>query len=130
MSPLPVVSGALLQCSMGMAPAAMTVLPTSKMMIEGRPAARVTDTVPGLNIAPFGMCRSPANPAVVAATAAALGVLTPMPCWPVPVGPWISPVIRTVGGGIPLLATGGTCICAYAGVIGVQMPGALKTQAN
>jgi hypothetical protein len=129
-SPLPVVSGALLQCAMGTAPTPMNVLPAGRVMIEGRPAARITDNVPGVNITPFGLCRSPANPSVAAATAAALGVLIPMPCWPVPAGPWISPVIRTSAGGIPLLAAGGTCICAFGGVITVQMPGAVRTQAN
>jgi hypothetical protein len=108
----------------------MNVLPAGRVMIEGRPAARITDNVPGVNITPFGLCRSPANPSVAAATAAALGVLIPMPCWPVPAGPWISPVIRTSAGGIPLLAAGGTCICAFGGVITVQMPGAVRTQAN
>jgi len=129
-SPLPVVAGALLQCAMGTVPTPMNVLPLARVMVEGRPVARITDTVPGLNIVPFGLCRSPANPVVAAATAAALGVLVPMPCFPVPAGPWISPVTRTVAGGLPLLAAGGTCMCAYGGAITVQMPGAVRSQAN
>jgi hypothetical protein len=129
-SPLPVVSGALLQCSMGTTPTPMTVLPTARVLVEGRPAARITDNVPGLNLLPFGLCSSPANPVVAAATVAALGVLTPMPCWPVPAGPWISPVTRTAAGGIPLLAAGSTCVCVYGGVITVQLPGALRSQAT
>ncbi|GLY29472.1 DUF4280 domain-containing protein [Kineosporia sp. NBRC 101731] len=130
MSPLPVVSGALLQCSMGTVPTPLTVLPTARVIVESRPVARVTDNVPGLNITPFGLCRSPANPAVAIATAAALGVLTPMPCWPVPAGPWISPATRSVAGGIPFLASGGTCLCAYGGVISIQMPGSLRSQVS
>lgn len=130
MSPLPVVAGALLQCAMGTVPTPMTVLPIARVMVEGRPVARITDTVPGLNIVPFGLCRSPANPMVAAATAAALGVLTPMPCWPVPVGTWISPAPRTVVGGVPVLASGGTCVCAYGGTMSVQMPGALRSQVS
>jgi hypothetical protein len=113
---------------MGMAPTPLNVLPLARTMVEGRPVARITDNVPGLNIVPFGLCRSPANPVVAAATAAALGVLVPMPCWPVPAGPWISPAPKTIVGGLPVLASGATCVCAYGGVISVQMPGALRTQ--
>ena len=39
------------------------------------PAANIMDHVPMVNIMPFGMCITPSNPAVAAATAAALGVL-------------------------------------------------------
>ncbi|MBT0768220.1 DUF4280 domain-containing protein [Kineosporia sp. J2-2] len=130
MSPLPVVNGALLQCSMGTVPSALGVLPLSRVTIEGQPAARITDVVPGVNIKPFGLCRSLLNPAVAAATTAALGVLTPMPCLPVPTGPWISPVARTVAGGLPLLGSGSTCLCAFAGVIAVRLPGTLRSQVS
>ncbi|MGL4604236.1 MAG: hypothetical protein ACRCU9_08815 [Iodobacter sp.] len=39
-----------------------------------------------LNIMPIGTCMSPATPMVAAATAAAMGVLTPMPCIPMAAG--------------------------------------------
>jgi hypothetical protein len=115
---------------MGTAPAPLTVLPASMVLVEGRPVARITDNVPMLNLMPFGMCQSPANPMVAAATAAALGVLTPMPCLPMPTGPWISPVMKTVAGGLAVLGSGGTCPCAYGGVISIQLPGALRSTAN
>ena len=127
MSPLPVVAGAILKCAMGTAPSALVVLPTAKVLVESRPVARVTDNIPFLNLLPFGMCQSPANPMVLAATVAALGVLTPMPCLPVPVGPWNSPVKKTTVGGVAVLGSGGTCMCAYGGSISIQMPGAMRS---
>ncbi|RKG64195.1 DUF4280 domain-containing protein, partial [Corallococcus exercitus] len=71
-----VVMGAMLQCSFGVAPSSLMVLPANRVMAT-TPAANIMDNKPLLNILPFGMCNSLANPMVAAATAAALGVLTP-----------------------------------------------------
>ena len=81
-------SGAMMQCSFGVAPATLTVLPVGRVATGNMPDANIMDHVPMANIAPFGMCMSPANPMVAAATAAALGVLTPMPCIPNTTSPW------------------------------------------
>ena len=67
-----VAAGANLQCSFGVAPGVLTVLPVNRVM-TGAPAANIMDHIPMVNIAPFGMCNCPANPMVAAATAAALG---------------------------------------------------------
>ncbi len=80
--------GAMLQCSFGAAPSSMVVLPANRTTAGGVPAATIMDNVPLLNIMPFGVCSSLANPTVAAATAAALGVLTPMPCIPATATPW------------------------------------------
>jgi uncharacterized Zn-binding protein involved in type VI secretion len=127
MSPPNVVSTAMLACSFGLAPSTLNVMPTSRVMIEGKPAATVADMIPGANIPPFGMCNSLANPTVASATAAALGVLTPMPCVPVPTGPWIPVATRTIIGGKPALTSPSTCMCAWGGVITVTMPGSMRT---
>ena len=82
-------NGALLQCTFGAAPKPITVLPVNKTMAVGPPAANIMDNKPMVNVGPFGMCMSPTNPAVAAATTAALGVLTPMPCLPVIPAPWV-----------------------------------------
>lgn len=77
-----VCTGALLQCSFGIAHGTLNVLPTSRTLVGSMPMANIMDNKPFVNILPFAMCNSIANPTVAAATAAALGVLTPMPCIP------------------------------------------------
>ncbi len=59
-----VCMGALLQCSFGVAPSSLVVLPVNKMLTSFVPAANIMDHKPMVNIMPFGMCSSPANPAV------------------------------------------------------------------
>lgn len=121
--------GALLQCSFGLAPATLSPLPTSRVTIEGRPAASIKDCAPIVNIPPFGMCSSLANPTVAAATSAALGVLTPMPCVPATT-PWKPGAARTTVGGMPALTAGSTCNCAWGGVITLINPGTVRTQSS
>ena len=116
-------------CTFGVAPATLNVI-APRPLIEGKPAAVITDIAPMTNVAPFGMCITPSNPVVAAATAAALGVLTPMPCIPVIPAPWTPQAPMTLIGGIPALVAGSTCNCAYGGVITVTLPGSLKTMAG
>src|SRR5690242_4837695 len=94
-----VIATAMLQCSFGAAPSTLSVLPAARVMVQGRPAASIADMVPMVNVPPFGMCNSLANPTVAAATSAALGVLTPMPCTPVITGPWAPGAACTLIGG-------------------------------
>lgn len=124
-----VVAGAMLTCTFGVAPATLVPKGTAMVMIEGRPAATITDMVPGANIPPFAMCNSLSNPTVAAATAAALGVLTPMPCVPV-TGPWTPGATKTMIGKLPALVAGSMCNCAWGGVIQITNPGATKTISN
>ena len=115
-------------CSFGSGPAVLNVLPVRRTMVAGMPAATTFDHQPFVNIPTFGMCTSLANPTVVAATAAALGVLTPMPCAPATASPWIpgSPTV-TVGAQTALSNTS-QCLCSYGGVITVMLPGQFTTQ--
>ena len=57
-----------MMCSFGAAPSALSVLPANKTMI-GAPAANIMDNKPMVNIPPFGVCISLANPMVASATA-------------------------------------------------------------
>ena len=107
--------GSLLKCSQGIAPTPLVVLvPT--VMGQGPQAANIMDCVPMANIPTFGMCQSPANPMVIAATAAALGVLTPMPCIPVTT-PWTPGSPTVLVRNFPALDASSKCMCAYAGEI-------------
>lgn len=121
-----VVAGAMLQCSFGVAPCSLQVLPTNQVNIEGRPAATIGCCEIENVAATFAMCTTLSNPEVAAATTAALGVLTPQPCVPV-LSPWI-PSTTTLIGGEPALVAGSTCMCGYGGVIEILFPGATRTE--
>lgn len=123
-----VVQGALMTCTMGLGPPApLAVTPRPPMLqAGGLPAATIADAVPMVNIPSFGMCNSPANPAVIAATSAALGVHTPAPCVPVPAGGWIPGSSRVTVGGVPALTSTSTCQCAWQGTISFTQPGQVK----
>lgn len=117
--------GAMLLCSFGMAPTTLQVLPEKRVMVEGTPAATIMDSEI-VNVPTFGMCSSLANPEVASATAAALGVLTPMPCVPV-LTPWTPGSPTTLIGKQPALAEGSQCQCAYGGVVQITFPGTTRT---
>lgn len=117
-----VAISANLQCSFGVAPSVLTVLPVNRTMTGG-PAANIMDHVPMLNILPFGMCNCPANPMVAAATAAALGVLTPMPCIPMTTAPWMPGAPTVMVGGMPSLQNSSKLMCQWGGVIQILAPG-------
>lgn len=116
-----VCMGAMLECSFGMTPSALLV---ERTVLTTTPAANILDNVPFKNILPFGMCSSLANPTVAAATAAALGVLTPMPCIPVTVeSPWIPGVPNVLIEGVPAVDVNCKLMCLWAGIIQVVQPG-------
>jgi hypothetical protein len=117
-----VCAGANLQCSFGVAPSPLTVLPVNKVM-TGTPAANIMDHAPLVNVMPFGMCNSPSNPMVAAATAAALGVLTPMPCIPATAAPWMPGAATVMLGNMPALNSDSKLMCNWGGVIQVVVPG-------
>lgn len=125
--PQATVMTAQLQCTMGAAPSVLQVLPTNRVQCGKQVAANIMDHAPMVNILPFGVCISPANPAVAAATAAAMGVLTPMPCIPNTPAPWIPGSPTVLVGGMPMLDNASTCMCMWAGVISIVMPGQLTT---
>ncbi len=122
-----VCMGATLQCSFGAAPSSLVVLPANRVL-TGTPAANIMDNIPIVNIPPFGMCSSIANPTVASATAAALGVLTPMPCVPVIPAPWAPGSPAVLLANMPTLNNSSKLMCAWAGVIQVVNPGQTTVQ--
>lgn len=122
-----VVTGAQLMCPFGTAPGNFSATTKPTVKAQGKPAGTIKDTAAMMNIAPFGMCTSLANPQVAAATAAALGVLTPQPCMPTAAGTWTPVSPKVLIGGVPCLATGAVCVCANGmGTIQITNPGQAK----
>jgi hypothetical protein len=122
-----VCSGATLQCSFGVAPSMLNVLPVNRTLVSSMPAANLMDHIPLVNILPFGMCQSLVNPMVAAATAAALGVLVPMPCIPATAAPWIPGGAPTMLlGPMPSLDANSILMCTWAGVIKIVYPGQVQ----
>ncbi len=112
-----------MQCSFGMAPSSLVVLPTNRVVTQQVPDANIMDHVPLVNIMPFGACMSLANPTVAAATSAALGVLTPMPCIPNTPMPWVTGGPTVLLGNFPTLDNVSKLMCVWGGVIQFTTPG-------
>jgi hypothetical protein len=121
--PLQVCNGAMMSCSFGMAPSALVVLPVNRVKTDMMPDANIMDHIPMTNIMPFGMCQTPSNPVVAAATAAAMGVLTPMPCIPVTPSPWTLGAATVNLGFQPSLDNISTLMCVWGGVIAFEDAG-------
>ncbi len=124
-----VASGATTRCTLGVTPGTLNALPGG-IASGATPLATVTDCAPFANITPFGVCLSLLNPAVASATTAALGVLTPMPCTPVIVGPWQPGSPTLLIQGRPALTNVSTCQCAYGGLISIVSPGQFTVTAR
>src|SRR5215469_9674593 len=114
--------GSMLQCSFGAAPSSLVVLPANQVLTS-TPDANIMDNKPLVNILPFGMCSSIANPTVASATAAALGVLTPMPCVPAIPAPWVPGAPTVLIGNMPALDNSSKLMCMWGGVIQIVSPG-------
>jgi hypothetical protein len=116
---LQVSTGAEVECTFGDAPGVFSA--SSENVAATTPSGVITD-VEEENITPFGMCSAPTNPEVAAATAAAFGTLTPVPCVPV-LTPWTPGAVGVTINGIAALDDECECMCAWAGVITVSDPG-------
>ncbi|MCV2355949.1 DUF4280 domain-containing protein [Paucibacter sp. B2R-40] len=120
--PIHTCTGAQMMCTMGLAPSVFNATPKN-VITSFMPAGNIMDNKPIMNIPPFGMCQSPSNPTVAAATAAALGVLTPMPCVPMTVAPWAPGSSTLLVAGSPALNNTSSLACNWGGVIKIANPG-------
>lgn len=122
-----VASTAQCQCSFGNIPVALISISALNILVENKPAAVIMDNKL-VNIPSFGMCSSLANPTVASATTAALGVLTPMPCVPMILAPWVPGQPKVLIKNKPALTGTSKCVCSYGGVITITNPGTTKVQ--
>ena len=125
---LKVVNGAQLACAFGTSPSSFVVLPANQVLAENQPAATIMDYIPMTNIMPFGMCNTPSNPQVAAATSAALGVLTPQPCLPATASPWTPGAISVKIANLVALDSVSMCSCMWGGQITITDPGETSVQ--
>ncbi|MBR3570310.1 MAG: DUF4280 domain-containing protein [Oscillibacter sp.] len=119
----PVVQTSVCMCTFGMAPCPLMVSSQQTVMVNNMLQATIMDN----KFPTFGMCTSLANPTVSAATAAAMGVLTPMPCVPAIVAPWVPGAPTVLVGGKPLLNNTSKLMCNWGGVIQVNLSPAFTT---
>lgn len=118
-----VCSGATLKCTFGDRNAKLTVYPDRTVFLTGQPMANITDHTSLYNIFPFGKCHTTKFPATGAATAAAHGRLTPMPCVPGTMSNWINGKDDYIIKDAPALLKSSYCRCCYGGVITITDDG-------
>lgn len=122
-----VCSGATMRCTMGTSQARLTVLPIRTVFLTGKPQANISDHISFVNLGAFGRCRSLGFPATAAATAAAHGKLTPMPCMHNTPFPWMGGKNDYIVKGDPALLKSSTCQCIWGGTISLVTDGQTPT---
>ena len=122
-----VCSGATMRCTMGTSQARLTVLPIRTVFLTGKPQANISDHISFVNLGAFGRCRSLGFPATAAATAAAHGKLTPMPCMHNTPFPWMGGKNDYIVKGDPALLKSSTCQCMWGGTISLVTDGQTPT---
>lgn len=122
-----VCSGATMKCTFGDRKAKLTVYPDRTVFLTDQPMANISDHTSLYNIAPFGKCHTTSFPPTGAATAAAHGKLTPMPCVPGTNSNWMNGKNDYIIKGDPALLKSSFCRCCYGGVITITDDGQRDT---
>jgi len=117
---------ALTRCSFGVAPMPLLTIPIHRDITFIMPAATIMDHMPFLNILPFVLCSSKANPMVIAIMAATLGAVQVAPCIPMTFAPWIpSPTVLIDS--LPAANNNAKTMCLWGGCIQILFPGQVTT---
>lgn len=118
-----VVAGAMLMCPMGKTPVPLVVEPEGSLVTAGASLATVMDFVSMVNIATFGLCNSPGNPATLNPSGTA-------PCVPAVGAPWSPGSASVTVNGLPALTSDSVCFCALSGgaPIEITSPGQLVVE--
>jgi hypothetical protein len=117
-----VCSGAMMMCTMGLAPSSLNVLPVKKVMTENKPMATIMDNKAYVNVAPFALCASPLCPTFIKISG------TPGPCVPALPAPWAPGLPKVLVGNEPALTDSSTLQCVYGGTIKIVFPGEVTVQ--
>lgn len=123
-----VVNTAMVKCAGAVPPgiATLTIInPTITASDQG--IGTINDNVAFTNIATFGQCNLSSNPTVAAATAAASGVHTPMPCIPNIAAPWAAGSSTVMVSDVPALSDDSTLMCNWGGSISIEYAGQVIT---
>lgn len=120
-----VCNGAVIKCNQAVPPGigSLVVLPANRVLTSNQPAANIMDHIPITNIPSFGACKSLANPTVAAATSAAMGALTPMPCVPATAAPWTPGSPKVLIANMPALNKTSKLMCMFGGQIEISYAG-------
>jgi hypothetical protein len=102
-----VCNGAMLKCTKGGAPSTLQILPTNKIFLNSQPMAFISDTIPMVNIMPFGPC---------------LRQSPPPPCIPNISGKWDKEISHFLSSEAAV-STNSTCKCSMGGTISIVNEG-------
>ena len=106
-----VSANALCQCSFGTVPCPLTISRQGK--VKTNKVLNIAN-VGDKNVATFGMCSAPTNPAVASANGA------PQPCTPGLLLNWLPGSLTVRVDGKPLLTNDCRIFCKYAGLVTIQ----------
>lgn len=116
-----VVDGATLQCSFSSEESIFKVSPGRETYTNGQLQANTGDFKPMVNIIPFKMCSSPANPAPI------MGVdnkgRPQKVCTPIITMQWINGKENSIVEGFPALLHTSTTMCMWCGKITISDDG-------